>query len=115
MIEALTLAAGGGLSAVSALIGAAVHAGFVRNRQPKPPPPPKLRCSCRDGYGTHGNGDDGGACNGFVQRQSGWDGIGHAIAWEYVPCPCKKYDGPPPPVPIETYITRQIALPEAGQ
>jgi hypothetical protein len=115
MIEALTLAVGGGLSAASALLGAAVHAVSVRNRRPKPTPPPKLRCSCGDGYGTHGNGDDGGPCNGSIKRGSGWRSDGLTIRWEYVRCPCKKYDGPPPPISIDTYIGRQIALPEAGQ
>lgn len=71
-----------------AVVGfSAVIAGGVavlRNIKRKPKGP---ICSCAHGYGTH---EPNGRCHGEIKRGRGMDG------YEWVPCPCQRYDGPQP-------------------
>lgn len=64
--------------------------GRAMKRKPKKLKP---ECSCGDGYGTH---EENGPCRGQMKRASGWDSDGYEIRWEWVQCPCLRYDGPDP-------------------
>lgn len=67
-----------------------------RRMRPRPPEPLKPMCTCVHGYGTHLNG---GVCQGQVKRPSEWRrsaSVETPTSWEYVPCPCVRYDGPSP-------------------
>lgn len=79
------------MPAASALTGLAL--GAVLARRPRTPKP---YCTCTHGYGTHDH-DQGGACTAQIKRPNQWVGTGTVSSYEWVPCPCKHYDGPAPP------------------
>jgi hypothetical protein len=55
--------------------------------------PIELVCTCGHGFGSH---EDGARCQAEIQRADKWDEYRDAKHWEYVPCPCRTYDGPDP-------------------
>lgn len=85
MFDPLTLLAGG------VLAGAGYLTGQRHRRAPKTP---ALVCSCGDGYGIHA--ENGGACAAEIKRASEYDTYGNTVGYEWVPCPCRAYDGPDP-------------------
>lgn len=105
------LLAGAVLFGGGTLFGAILRSLPARRRTPHSP---ELICTCEDGYGTHD--EKTGKCNGSIKRPNGWKVdrfLDRTVSsYEYVPCPCLKYDGP---IPIETYTARTIALPAPEQ
>ena len=57
---------------------------------------PSADCSCGHGYGTH---EGGYRCHGEIQRDRfcpDGEWAGDWVGYDWVPCPCRLYDGPPP-------------------
>jgi hypothetical protein len=74
---------------VGSIIGSAIGNMVRRPKKPGPVGPVPAVCSCVHGYGIH---EDGKACGGQIQRTRS----GNLPGFEWVPCPCKVYDGPEP-------------------
>lgn len=98
------LVAGAGVAALAYQSGVTIGFGRGRSKErEKSAKPPKLLCTCEHGLGTH---DDCGPCHGQVKRPNKWgkmtgySGSDHEIGWEYVPCPCTRYDGPEAPMSV---------------
>jgi hypothetical protein len=71
-----------------------IGVGVGRQMRPKPPEPLKPICSCGNGYGEH---LDGGKCHGQIKRMR-YSASGSHIGYDYVQCPCLRYDGPDPAI-----------------
>lgn len=109
------LVVGAGITATAYSSGAGL--GFSRGRKvekQKAAKDPKLICSCEHGYGSH---LAGGVCEAEIKRPNKWgtmkgySGSDHEIGWEYVPCPCRTYDGPEPPIDILNWAPPSPAMP----
>ena len=101
----LLVGAGIAASAYSSGAGLGFRRGRAKERE-KSTTGPKLICSCKHGYGSH---LAAGVCGAEIKRANQWgtskgyQGSDHEIGWEYVPCPCRTYDGPEPPLNILTW------------
>lgn len=83
MVEPLTLAVGGLLATGGYLLG--------RRTRTTTSAPTSL-CTCSHGYSIH---DNGGPCTAEIEQPHYWK-TGVREGYEWVPCPCKSYDGPDP-------------------
>ena len=78
------------------------HRGQAKERR-KAGEPVKLTCTCTHGYGSH---EGGNRCRADIKRPNRWgvsdghSGSDNEIGWEYVPCPCRSYDGPEPLIDV---------------
>jgi hypothetical protein len=72
--------------------GALITVGYLLPHRHKAAGPAPALCSCQHGYGSH---EDAKACQAAVERITrGWGGRNEGSEW--VPCPCRVYDGPAP-------------------
>jgi hypothetical protein len=75
---------------IGALIGSAIGSAIGSSmRRPKKPGFVGSVCSCKHGYGTH---EAGRVCGAEIERSR----RGNLPGMEWIPCPCKFYDGPEP-------------------
>lgn len=88
-MDPISLIIGGTLLAVGWLAGQAYRR---RNRTPELPSTATM-CSCGHGHGTHA---EGGACKAEIKRPATWNYYAQVTGYEWVPCPCRSYDGPEP-------------------
>lgn len=79
--------------AVAAAGGGGLLAG-VRLGARRALPPPTNLCDCGHVHSGHDTG--GGRCLAEVERPRFDPLAGRRIGREYVACPCRAYDGPPP-------------------
>lgn len=91
------------------LVFAAFTSGLtigLRSGEQKSKSAPQLNtCSCGHGYGTH-VGEK--RCAGEIKRAWQWSRDGNEINWEYVKCPCLRYDGPEPLSSVMTWAPPSI-------
>lgn len=105
-MEPLSVLVGMGIVVVGVVVGR-----WSRSRpRDTEMPPSGLLCSCGHGLGTH---EDGTSCLAEMQRADRWDTFQHPIHWCYVPCPCRRYDGPEPPMPLREVLMWQP--PDSGR
>jgi hypothetical protein len=97
VIDLLTLAVGGGIFGGGVVFGAAVRSLPPRRRAPALP---GLICSCTHSFGAH---DEEKGCRADIQRD-----LPYPQDFEWVRCPCRKYDGPEP---FSGLVPRGIVLP----
>jgi hypothetical protein len=69
--------------------GVLIAVGYLLPRRRKATGPAPALCSCKHGYGSH---EDGKACQVEISRSRPRGEFG----FEWVPCPCRVYDGPAP-------------------
>lgn len=85
MLDLVTIFATGGIFTVGYACGRLT-------RRPKPSAPDVPMCSCEHGFGSHKEPD---GCGADIKR-SRWNRYGDHAGYEWVPCPCRTYDGPEP-------------------
>lgn len=95
MIELLL---GGGLVGAGVLLGRLLPNRKKTGSQPTIENP---RC-CEHSFGKHD--PKTGVCNAETRRNK-YDSLGEDVGYEYVPCPCRSYDGPRP---LEAYYANEI-------
>lgn len=82
------------IDAIAVLVAGGIGYRAGTRKVPAPSELPKPICSCGHGYGTHGS--DAPGCGGEVKRADKWDEYADPRHWQYVACPCRRYDGPDP-------------------
>lgn len=97
-MDPLSLAVGTAITLVGAAVGR-----WSRSLPQATEQEPKLMCSCGHGLGSH----DEMGCRAEVPRADRWDYYRDATHWAYVPCPCSRYDGREPPLPLREVMTWQ--------
>lgn len=81
-MDLLSMLADGGFVALGVIIGR-----YVKHRGSGHDAPTHSLCSCGHGYGSH---LDGKECGAEIRRPV------PIYGYEWVPCPCRTYDGPEP-------------------
>ena len=103
----LDLLAGGGLVAISYIAG--VISGRIRRRITIDKDPDPI-CGCNHHLAMHD--ERTGRCSETVKTPSKYNGGGNAIAYEYMPCTCRRYVGPQV---VETFIHPHLSLGSSAQ
>ena len=103
----LDLLTGGGLVAISYISG--FISGRLRRRTSIQKDPEPI-CGCDHHLAMHD--ERTGRCSEMVRTPSKYNGVGAPIAYQYLPCTCRRYVGPQV---VETFFHPRLSLDSAAQ